>query len=176
MSLGDVLPILQHTPWWVWPLLAALIALGLQARRRRRARVGRVLVTPAVFVAWGLVSVAAHPAPDPLAAWLGAAILGVVLGSAVTRLDGIRADRALGAVELPGSWVPLARNLVIFAARYALAVAAARLPAARDQLVLWDLAVSGLSAGYFLGWLAVFVRRYRRTPPSPGPTTAAVAS
>jgi|SRR5579871_434025 len=176
MSIGLVLTVLQNTPWWVWVLLATLTLLGLQARRPRRLRVVRALVTPGVFMAWGLTSLAARGTPGVIATWLAAAALGAGLGLAVTRLDGVRADRALGLVELPGSWVPLVRNLAIFAVRYGLAVAAALAPAVRDQLMFCDLAMSGLSAGYFLGWLAVFVRRYRRTPLAARPDAAPVAS
>ncbi|HUA56971.1 MAG TPA: DUF6622 family protein [Candidatus Sulfotelmatobacter sp.] len=173
--MAVILAILQHTPWWVWLLLGALTALGLQASRPRRIRVVRALATPLVFVGWGLVSLAAHLTLGVLAAWLVAAAVGSALGLTTTHLDGMRADSAQGLVALPGSWLPLARNLAIFAARYVLAVAAARMPAAHDQLVLWDLAVSGLSAGYFIGWLTVFIRRYRRTSPPAQSSTAAVA-
>jgi hypothetical protein len=172
--MAPVLAIVQYTPWWVWGLLALLVLLGLQAARPRQTRLRRALVTPLVFVGWGVSGVALHATPGVLAAWLGAAALGGALGWTTTRLDRVRADRARGTVELPGSWLPLARNLAIFAVRYALAVAIARLPAARDQLVLCDLAVSGLTAGYFLGWLVVFVRRYRDTPAAPPPAAIMV--
>jgi hypothetical protein len=34
-------------------------------------------------------------------------------------------------------------------------------PASRDGLLLWDVGVSGLTAGYFLGWLVRFTLKYR---------------
>ena len=161
-----VLAILGGTPWWVWGLLAVLTALGVQAARPRRAKLWRVLITPLVFVAWGASSLARHADPTALAAWCAAAALGVLLGLATTRLDGVRADRALGVVELPGSWLPMIRNLTIFVARYGLAVAAALSPGAHGGLLIGDFAVSGVSAGYFVGWLVVFLRRWRHTPPA----------
>jgi hypothetical protein len=160
-----VLAILSGTPWWVWMLLAVLTGLGLQATRPRRAKLWRVLVTPLVFVAWGASSLARQADPTALAAWFAAAALGVLLGLAITRLDGVRADRALGLVELPGSWLPMIRNLAIFVARYGLAVAAVLSPAAHGSLLICDFAVSGVSAGYFVGWLVVFLRRWRRSSP-----------
>jgi hypothetical protein len=80
-----------------------------------------------------------------------------------TRLDGVRIDRARQRVSLPGSALPLIRNLLIFSAKYGLAVAVAIAPASRASLAFWDVAVSGASAGYFLSWLARFVSAYRRT-------------
>jgi hypothetical protein len=165
------LGIVQHTPWWVFGLFALLLGLGLQAARPRRTKLRRMLITPFVFVGWGLAGLAQQAimgplaGPAPLAAWLAAAALGTLLGLATARLDGVQIDRARGIVGMPGSWLPLVRNLAIFAARYGLAVASALTPAAHGRLMLWDLAVAGLGTGYFVGWLVVFAQQYRRAAP-----------
>jgi hypothetical protein len=52
-----------------------------------------------------------------------------------------------------GSVVPLMRNLAIFTAKYGLTVAITIHPTQRAILAPWDIAVSGLAAGYFFGWL-----------------------
>jgi tellurite resistance protein TehA-like permease len=52
--------------------------------------------------------------------------------------------------------------MTIFALKYGLAVAAATALAAPGTLAALDAAVSGASAGYFLGWLARFALVYRR--------------
>jgi hypothetical protein len=44
-----------------------------------------------------------------------------------------------------------------------LGVALVLAPAFRSELSLADTAVSGATAGYFLGWLARFAAIYRRT-------------
>jgi hypothetical protein len=158
--------ILQGTPWWVYPLLALLVALGLQASRPRSIPLARVLVTPAIFIAWGIVSLVARPSFSSGLAldWLITACCGGALAMLTARGDAMRVDRERQVVHLPGSWLPLARNLLIFAAKYSLAVAAALAPTARDQLALWDIAVSGASAGYFLASLARIVLLYRAAP------------
>ena len=93
-------------------------------------------------------------APVLLVDWSIAAVIGVGIAWGTTHLDRIHIDRARGRVSLPGSVLPLIRNLLIFATKYVLTAAAVILPASRANLALWDIAVSGLSAGYFLGWLA----------------------
>ena len=164
MAAATVLAILNGTPGWVWALLGVLVLLGLQATRPRRIALRRALITPVVFVAWGLGSLALHASAATMAAWLAAAGLGAALALITTRLDGVTVDRGRSTLAMPGSWLPLARYLTIFLARYGLAVAAVRLPAARETLVVCDLAVSGLAAGYFCGGLALLVRHYRRAP------------
>ncbi|MBI1778127.1 MAG: hypothetical protein HYR63_22540 [Proteobacteria bacterium] len=162
---AEIGAILQGTPLWVYPLLGLLIYLGLQARRERVARPLRLLITPAVFIGWGIVGVLVKPGFGPVLAldWLGAAAAGMALAAA--SLDTSRWRVEGGLVRLPGSWFPLIRNLAIFAAKYALAVAAATLPGRRGSLVLWDVAVSGASVGYFAFWLVQLARLYRRSAP-----------
>jgi hypothetical protein len=160
--MQTLLVFLANTPWWVFLLLALLIGLGVQALRPRAVALPRVFITPAIFLSWGLVGLAlrSHGAPVPLLAWSVAAAVGAALALTSFRPDGLRLER--GRVHFPGSPLPLARNLLIFLVKYALAVAVARSPDLREQLQLWDIGVSGVIAGYFIGWMARFVAFYRR--------------
>jgi hypothetical protein len=164
--------ILSHTPIWVWALLALLAWLGSLGLKRRRMTLRRIAVVPAVFILWGLSGLAARPfdAGSIAALWLGGLAGGLLLGL-LTGPRLLAADRGLRAVELPGSAWPLARNLTIFFAHYALTVAAAILTAQATALMQADIVVSGASAGYFIGWTAALLRRYRAAP-----ETAATAS
>lgn len=158
-----MLTILQHTPSYVLAIFAVLLVLGVQALRSRTISIWRLLLTPALFIGWGVVSLALQSAasPLPLLDWLGAAAVGGAIGWSTIRLDDMRVDRARLTVSLPGSAMPLIRNLLIFSTRYALAVAIALAPAWQAELAVWNIVISGLSAGYFLGWLARFLPAYR---------------
>jgi hypothetical protein len=159
-----MLAILQHTPSYVYAVLAVLLLLGVQAMRSRTVSIWRLLLTPALFIGWGLASLALQSAasPLPLLEWLAGAAVGGAIGWSTIRLDDMRIDRARLSVSLPGSALPLIRNLVIFAARYALGVSVALAPAWQAELAVWNIVISGLSAGYFLGWLVRFLSAYRR--------------
>jgi hypothetical protein len=154
---------LSGTPWWVYGLLALLVWLGLQAARPRTVSLSRVLIAPAVFIGWGIVSLMLRSNVSDAVVWLGTAACGAAFAVLVTRIDGVVADRR-GLVRVPGSILPLARFLAIFIAKYALAVAASVRPDLRDVLAPWDIGVSGLAAGYFVGWFLAFLRTYRRAP------------
>jgi hypothetical protein len=56
-----MLNILQNTPWWVFALFALLMWLGFQALKPRTLPIWRLLITPAVFIGWGITSLAASP-------------------------------------------------------------------------------------------------------------------
>jgi hypothetical protein len=160
--MTQIINILLNTPWWVFALFVMLVLLGVQALRPRTIPVWRLLITPGVFIAWGLISLTLQPSVSSSFLWLdwlAAAAIGCTIAWLTTRAPDIQ--RA-SIVVVPGSAVTLVRNMVIFAAKYGLAVAAAIAPAQRQQLALWDVAVSGASAGYFLGWLAILGLAYWR--------------
>jgi hypothetical protein len=163
--MPNAVTIAQNTPVWVFALLVLLIFLGVQALRPRIIPVRRLLIVPGVFIVWGLVTLAQRSVGSPvlLLAWLAFCAAGMSIGWRITQLDGVAFDRGRGLVQVPGSTFPLVRNLVIFAAKYGLAAAMAIAPAARGDLLFWDVGVSGLTTGYFLAWLIRFALKYRRT-------------
>ncbi len=148
-----LLVVLQNTSWWVFALFALLMWLGLQALRPRTLPIWRLLMTPAVFIGWGITSLAASPLL--LVDWSVTALIGAAIAWATS--GHFKIDR--GRVSLPGNAFPLVRNLLIFSAKYGLAVTAA---ISHSNLAVWDIAVSGASAGYFVGWLLRLASAYRQ--------------
>jgi hypothetical protein len=164
--MPSLLVILQHIPMWVYAVFALLVWLGVQASKPRTVALRRLLLTPAVFISWGVIALAQRSAAAPLliADWAAAAAVGAAIAWTTVRLDNVRIDRTRGVLQLPGSWLPLVRNLTIFFAKFALALSLALAPASRETLAAWDIAVSGASAGYFMGWLARLALAYRQRP------------
>ena len=159
----DIGSILHDTPAWVFVLFAVLMVFGVQALRTRSVAPWRLLVVPAVFIGWGLATFALRAAASPVfaAAWGGAALAGIAMGWLTTSASALRFDLANARVTTPGSPATLIRNLTIFAAKYGLAVAVARAPEHLPALLAWDSGVSGLAAGYFIGWLLRLFAQYR---------------
>jgi len=166
--MATTLGILTSTPIWAWAVLALLVWLGLVASRSRTVGLPRLLATPLIFIAWGLVSLATSKAAlGPAAtAWLLAAFCGGALGL-IERSDRLRFEPGRALVHVPGSRFPLIRNLAIFFAKYAIAVAMAMQPGWRDSLPFWDAAISGASAGYFILTLVRLAVAWRRARPLP---------
>ena len=73
-------------------------------------------------------------------------------------------DRKNARVARAGSKIPLVRNIVVFLLQYAVAVTAALDPHAHAATALIGRAISGASAGYFIGWVIALLRRYRSSP------------
>jgi hypothetical protein len=64
-------------------------------------------------------------------------------------------------VTRPGRVVPRLRNITVFVLRYAVAVATAMKLQPHAAVAIIGHIVCGASAGYFSGWTAVLLRRYR---------------
>jgi len=160
--------ILLHVPWWVWPLLALLIWVGIQRSRPGVVSLSRLALLPLVFLIWGVIALLARgadaAAPGIFGTWFAALLGGGPIGWLATSVSGIRVDRRRGLLHLPGDWSTLMASLLVFAAKFALGIAVAVRPDARSVLGLADMAVSGLSTGYFLARLARLIATYRRAP------------
>jgi hypothetical protein len=154
--------ILANTPVWAFALLAYLIWQGWQSLRPRTLSIWRLLVVPLAFFLMGLsrLATARDNGLEPLLAWLVAALLFASL--ALWRGTSLLAvDRKSATVTRPGSSIPLVRNITIFALQYAVAVVTAMKLEPHAAVAIIGHAVSGSTAGYFSGWTAALLRRYR---------------
>lgn len=153
--------ILRGTPAWVYALFAYLLWMGGRRLRTRVRSVQSTWVAPLLFVAWGLSGLAGRGGSlsSTLACWIAGAAAGVAIGYRIEPAPSV--DRAARTVLQPGSVIPLLRNLAIFGAHYLLHVAAVINPGAASRLLAGDVVVSGLGAGYFVGWGLSFARAWR---------------
>lgn len=154
----DLASILHGTPLWVFALFAYLLWTGIRSLTASVRKLGLIWITPAIFIVWGLIGLFARS--GSVTHWLIAAVVGGGLGA----LAGVsvQLDREKRLVVLPGSVFPLIRNLAIFGAHYVLAVLAALKPQMSAHYLAGDVYVSGLGAGYFVGWTIRFVMSYRQ--------------
>jgi hypothetical protein len=158
-----VIGIISHTPLWAWAVLVYLIWQGLQATKPRSTSIWRLMIVPAVFIVMGLSRIALRPGDGtwPLLAWLAGAIVFLPLGL-LRQPKLLAVDRQNMRVTRAGSKAPLIRNIVVFLLQYAVAVTAALDPHSNAALI--GRAVSGASAGYFIGWIISLLRQYRNSP------------
>lgn len=159
--------IISNTPLWVWGLLLALAALGasqLMPRVMGAGRVTRMALFMAAFSLYGTVS-AFGTSAGALACWLGAAF---AVGWIVLRAPAPEGTRYLPgqrAFEVPGSWVPLALMLGLFAVKYVagvlLAMHSPLVQAAMSAPLLGM--VYGAFSGAFLGRTGRLMKLARQT-------------
>jgi hypothetical protein len=154
--------ILIHTPLWVWILLAYLIWQGIQSMQPRKVPIWRALILPVVFIVWGLSRLGfGHEAGQwPLVAWIGAALVLLPVGVLTPRPFDV--DHKTGEIIRPGSVFGLIRNLVVFALQYTVSVISAIDAGDRVLATIVGRAISGATAGYFIGSAIALLLAYRR--------------
>lgn len=153
-----IVQILQHTPPWVWMLLAALLYLGhLQSRTRVMSK-ARLFALPAAMVALSLYSLFATLGATRLgfAAWLTGGILAALLYRSFRRPAGTGQVSDTRVYAIPGSWLPMALILAIFITRYAVAVAIAIEAALLEASPF--VAIAGVTYGFLS--CALFARAH----------------
>jgi uncharacterized protein DUF6622 len=157
-----VIGVLTHTPVWVFVLFAYLVWQGIRSMQPRTQSIWRLLIVPAIFIVWGLSRIGFRQDGGawPLLAWLiGALLLAPLAFFTGPRLLAI--DRSKGLVTRAGGPIPLIRNMTVFALQYAVAVLAALHLDSHSAGAIIGRAVSGATAGYFVGWAVALLRQYR---------------
>lgn len=149
--------ILQHIPPWVFLILAALLWLGLSARNDRWVRWRVPIIIPIAMTFMAITSLLGQYGATDL---LFPALLSwsVVCALVLWRLrrrplpDSFRYDPELAKFHLPGSYVPLAMYLGIFAFKFMVGfMTGMRLPIVNELFfVLGISAIYGLFSGFFL--------------------------
>ena len=130
-----LIAIVQHTPAWVWGLLATLVALGLWQTRALEMSLARVTVLPLVLTALslsGVLSAFGHM-PVALGAWATGMAAAIGLARKAVSVRGASWSASRGLLQVPGSWLPLVLIVSLFAVKYGAGVSLALAPAlARD--------------------------------------------
>jgi hypothetical protein len=150
--LGIVRRVIANTPTWVYALFIALIGFGVSQLRTRTVSERTLALTPLGMAAWSLYSViAAFGSVTAAAVWAAGAAVALGIGLALKRPEGVRYVAREKRFEIPGSWIPLAMILAVFAVRYLFNVAMGIDPALRHSaafIVVASLAY-GLLGGLF---------------------------
>lgn len=163
--------IVSNTPLWVWGLLLALFWLGTNQLMMRTASLGRVVrmaLLMAAFSLYGTVS-ASGSSPGAIAAWVAAVATVGWFVSRASLAEGTQYLPQQRAFVIPGSWVPLALMLGLFAVKYLAGVSIALgAPIVHTALFgpLLGLVYGGFS-GVFLGRAGRLVQLAQRTPRMP---------
>jgi hypothetical protein len=143
--------IVQHTPAWVWGLLAMLVALGLWQTRALEMSLTRVTVLPLVLTALslsGVLSAFGH-LPVALGAWAIGVAAALGLARKVVSVRGASWSASSGLLHVPGSWLPLALIVSLFALKYGAGVSLSMAPALANDPTFASLC--SLAYGTFSG-------------------------
>jgi hypothetical protein len=149
-------------PVWVWPLLVALVLLGVRRLRMREVPLVAALLPPAIFLGWSAMGLASFAGRVGFAwaatAWLAGAALGAASTALVAEPRGERLPG--GRVRQYGSAVPLALYMAVFVIRFVCGAWEALRPEHADLATGIGIA----SGAAVMARLVVGVLRWRTVP------------
>nr|WP_145545143.1 DUF6622 family protein [Variovorax boronicumulans] len=153
-----LIQILTHTPAWVYALFALLAWMGSRQLRDGSTHLLRATAMPVAMVALAIYGVASAFGRSE-AGWLALAGWGLAAAAALTLVarlplhPAVRYDAASRRFFLPGSGVPLALMMGIFATKYAVGVLLAMHPELAHQggFATGVSTLYGLFSGIFAG-------------------------
>lgn len=167
--------ILSHTPAWVFALFALLAWLGARQLRASSTHLVRATALPlamAALAVYGVGSAFGHSGAGALAlaGWALAAAAALALVARLPLHAAVRYDPASRRFFQPGSPVPLALMVGIFATKYAVGVLLAMHPALAHESGF----ATGIGTlyGLFSGIFAGRALRLCRLAFAPGQATA----
>lgn len=159
-----MLKIITNIPLFVWPLFAILLIGGLKARKTNLVPLKVLLLIPAAFLGWSLVTFFGRYADNPLAIflWILCLVVGFFIGfSHIQRLHP-RCDKQKKMIEMPGSWIPLVLSMSIFTAKFSIGMMRATRPHLEDSMLFLGLEIfSSFILGIFAGRGMGSFLRYR---------------
>jgi hypothetical protein len=147
--------IVSNTPVWVWALLLGLLWLGFYQTRERRVAAARVITLPVAMTGLSLFSIGLgfglHV--TTLLAWGVAAGLTAWVQFRSPMPPRTRYERESGTFLVPGSAIPLAWIVGIFAGKYAIGAMTAIRPdlAAEGAFAAGACLLYGAFSGIFVG-------------------------
>jgi hypothetical protein len=143
--------IVQHTPAWVWAILALLTGLGLAQTRPREVSLLRVTVLPLLLIGLSLSGVfsAFGHFPVALGGWAAGVGVALTFARSAVAVRGAAWLKTTNRIHVPGSWLPLTLILGLFAIKYFAGVNLAMHPALASDATFAGLC--SLSYGVFSG-------------------------
>lgn len=162
-----MLKIITNIPLFVWPLFALLLVGGLRARKAHHFSLNLILLIPAAFFCWSLISFFEEYATHLFAIvfWIFCLVAGSLIGFSQIQQLPLCIDKKKGIVEMPGSWIPLFLSLSIFSSKFALGMMRGMLPNLEGSLLFLMLELfSILILGIFIGrGIGIFISAKKGT-------------
>lgn len=159
-ELLSIFKIISGTPTWVWVILVYLIILGIKSFKTRVVYIPKLFIIPIalsamkykLFIAGGFI------------VWFGyclCLLLASYLSFRSCNMQKVTIIKETISVELPGTYWSLIIFISFFVIKYIFGYIAATNQALYNDIQIFELYISGLFSGYFLGKAISYLIKFR---------------
>lgn len=149
------------TPWYVYLIFFYLVRTGIQMMKDRDQWIPRLFIVPAFLIFMKLRLFHMGSAPM-ITAYVVVVMGGLIFGYVRAYKIDVSASEKKRHLYMSGSMEPFALFMIVFGVEYAFGYLEAKNPNAFARFQFFEVAVSGLASGYFLGCAFAFVQAYAR--------------
>ncbi len=147
---------IKGTPFWVWLVLLYLLFIGVRSLNTRIVYLPKLFIIPLVLL---LIKYKIF-----LSQYSVVLILAIVFGSVLNFImhtnSKVEIIKNSKSVKLPGSYSTLLILIFFFVVKYFLGYLSATDPDLAIKYSLFEIIISGLLSGYFLGRAIYYIYKY----------------
>ncbi|HSW73001.1 MAG TPA: DUF6622 family protein [Chlamydiales bacterium] len=156
-----MLKIITSAPFYVWPLLAYLVFIGIKSRKTQVLPLKVLFIMPIVFTVWSFYSFTARYNSMGIGLlWALCIGVGSAIGSGIVQRMALRFDKENKLVEMPGSLLTLILSLSIFITKFGLGMAYSMNPEWIGKLLFFEFSTT-IITGVFIGRLVGVLKKYK---------------
>lgn len=157
---SSIFKVISGTPMWVWFILGYLIFIGIRATRARVVYIPKLFIVPLVLfgLKYKMLIVVS------LSVGLGYFIclfLSSFLGYKHSAMQKIEIIKESMSVKLPPNYWILVVLMAFFAMKYIFGYISIISPEYYHDVQIFELGISGLFSGYFLGKAIYYLMKFR---------------
>lgn len=159
--LSQLLKIISGTPTWVWFVFGYLIFIGIRATRTRIVYIPKLFIIPLVLSGLKYKIFMANN----ISVWIGYFICLALTSFAsykYTAMQKIKIIASRISAQLPGTYWTLMVLMAFFVVKYFFGYISATNPTYYNDIKIFELSISGIFSGYFLGKAICYLSSYKR--------------
>ena len=161
--MNGIFETIKGTPWWVFPLFAYLIWVGIGALKPQVVSLKKMFILPLVFLIWGIWGlIGSFDGYKDILIWIIFTVIGYFVGWGIYQIYRIRADKKKLLIKLPGTRFVLVFIILIFATRYFFGYYQATHLEMSPLIHAVNLVFSGMITGIFIGRSMALLHKFAK--------------
>lgn len=155
------LTLVTNTPLWVWAAFAYLLFIGIKATTPRTIFIPKLFIIPLVLTCLKY-KVFLNLERATFLYYSITLLLALLIGFFVGKNENIQLTKQKLTIFLPGNFSTLILLLIFFSIKYVFGYLNATNQELYSQIALWEIIISALFSGFFLGKALLYSYYYKK--------------
>lgn len=154
----EFIRMLIDTSLWVWGALAFFVDVGIRSVHQHVVYLPKLFFIPLVMVILKYGDIVATPLQFVL--FISCTIISSIVAVMITKKMHIQINKKSFTIQLPGSYVTFSLLMIFFVSKFLMSYIAVILEISSSYLQIFDIILSGILTGYFVGRACLFTYKF----------------